>query len=77
MIHNLLTSDYRVHNMLAIIGVIAFTLFIQKLFRDDATYVPEIVEVTGAWGIFTVWAKITEYKAGKLLVMKTSSHRGC
>jgi len=40
MIRNLLIPDYRVHDILAIIGIIAFTLLIQQLLLEQETYTP-------------------------------------
>jgi len=37
------------------------------LLRDDAAYVPEIVAVTGAWSIFTVWEQVIEHKSWKAI----------
>ena len=67
MIRNLLIPDYKIHNILAIIGVIAFTLLIQQLLMDEDTYSPEIVVVTGAWGIFTVSEQITAHEGWKVI----------
>ena len=40
---------------------------IQQLLRDDATYIPEILVVTGAWGIFTVWEQTKEHEGWKVI----------
>ena len=55
MIRNLLIPDYRLHNILAIIGTLSFTLLILRLLLEEVQYTPAIVIATGAWGIFTVW----------------------
>lgn len=45
MIRNLIIPDYKIHNILAIIGVIAFILLIQQLLMGTDTYSSEIVVV--------------------------------
>ena len=67
MIRNLLIPDYRLHNILAIIGTLSFTLLILHLLLEEAQYTPAIVIATGVWGIFTVWEQITVHDGWKVI----------
>ena len=58
MIRNLLIHDYRVYNILNIIGTLSFTLLIFHLLLDEAQYKSAIAIATEAWGICTVWKQI-------------------
>lgn len=67
MIQNLIIPDYRVHNILAIIGAMAFTLLILQLLTGDGIYTPELVIATGFWGIFTVWEQVMVHDGWKCI----------
>ena len=61
MIRNLLVPDYHIQDILAIIGVLSFTIMIQQLMAEERNYAQSIVVAAGAWGIFTVWEQITTH----------------
>ena len=67
MIHNLLIPNYCVHDILAIIGTLSFTLLIIHLLLEEAQYTPSIVIATGTWGIFTVWEQIIVHDGWKVI----------
>lgn len=50
MIRNLFILDYRVHDTLVIIGILAFTLLIQKLTAAKEVYTPSLVVMIETWG---------------------------
>lgn len=54
---NLLIPDYRIHNILAIIGVWALILLIQQLTAVPEAYTPSLIILIGARGAFTAWTK--------------------
>lgn len=67
MIRNLLIPNFRVYDVLAIIGVVAFILLIQELIREASTYFPAIVVVIGSWGIFTLWEQLPAHDGWKVI----------
>ena len=71
MIRNLLIPDYCIHEILSIIGILAFTLFIQQLMAPTGKYSQSMVVATGAWGIFTVWEQISAHEGWKVLSDET------
>lgn len=62
MIRNLLIPDYRIHDILASIGVLTLTLLVQQLTVVYEVYIPSLIIMTDAWGMFTIWEQLTTHK---------------
>ena len=67
MIRNLLLPDYRIHEILSIIGALAFPLLILQLLTTEEKNVPSLIILTGAWGIFKMWESIIEHDEWKVI----------
>ena len=67
MIRNLLIPDYRLHEIISIIGVLAFTLLIFQLLTHKETHSPSLIILSGAWGLFTVWESIVAHEGWKVI----------
>ena len=65
MIRNLVPGD-QIQDILAIIGVLSFTIMMQQLMAEECNYAQPIVVAAGAWGIFTVWEQITAHDGWKV-----------
>ena len=67
MIRNLLIPDYRLQDILSIIGALAFTLMIFQLLSAEEDYNQTLIIATGAWGTFTVWEQLTTHDGWKVV----------
>ena len=71
MIRNVLVPDYQIQDILAILGVLSFTILMQQLLAEECNYAQPIIVAAGAWGIFTVWEQITVHDGWKVLSDET------
>ena len=67
MIRNLLIPDYRLHDILSIIGALAFILLILQLLSPEEEYKPSSIITSGVWVIFTVWEQLTSHDGWKVI----------
>ena len=71
MIRTLLVPDYKIYQILAIIGILAWTALMGSLCSQpdkillDAHFILMIV-----WGAFTVWSQLVQYDGWKVLTDK-------
>jgi len=70
MIRNLLITNYRIHNVLSIIGALAFTLLIIQLTTEEEKHWPAMIIATKVWVIFTVWERLLEHDGWKVITDK-------
>ena len=62
-----LLPDYRLQDILSIIGALAFTLMIFQLLSAEEDYNQTLIIATGAWGTFTVWEQLTTHDGWKVV----------
>jgi len=67
MIRNLLIPDYRLHEIISIIGVLAFILLIYQLLSPTEVHTTSVIILSGAWGLSTVWESIVEHEGWKVI----------
>ena len=72
MIRNLLIPYSRVHDLLVIIGALAFALLIQQLIAEKDKYIPSLIVTTGSWRVFKVREEITDHEGWKVLSDETA-----
>lgn len=59
--------DYRLHNILAIIGALAFNFLLLQMTVVQDKYTPSLVVATCVWGSFIIWEQITDHGGSTVL----------